>query len=236
MRFLSSSKNPEHNLPDYIKVVHSKRARRLALRLDSKERVVRLTIPAGVSMRKAQNFAEEHDGWITEQLAALPSTTPFVHGAKIPVLGQLRRVEITLDDTVKRTSIVLDGKVLRVKTNKDDPSARITRFLKKLSKETLTQLSEEKAAEIDKTISSITVRDTKTRWGSCSEDGSISYSWRLIFAPYEAMDYVVAHEVAHLEHMDHSKRFWSLCTKLSDDYVEGKYWMQNHGKELMAFG
>ena len=109
------------------------------------------------------------------------------------------------------------------------------RYLKKLVKDEISILAHEKATKIDQTINKIHVRDTKTRWGSCSEDGNLNFSWRLIFAPYESLDYVVGHEVAHLEHLDHSKAFWSVCRKLSDDFVEGKYWMQAHGSELMRY-
>lgn len=222
--------------PDYVHIVHSNRAKRLALRLDSKDRMIRLTIPPSVSNRHAQNFLDQHTEWMEEKILSLPPSTPFLHGTEIPVLGRLRRIDVEQSPDAKRTSISLDGGVLRVKTNKDDPSSRIERFLRKEAKNVLSQLSHDKAGMIDKAVKAITVRDTKTRWGSCSVDGALSYSWRLIFAPYEAMDYVVAHEVAHLVHMDHSKAFWGVCAQLSDDYVEGKYWMQNHGNELMAFG
>jgi hypothetical protein len=79
------------------------------------------------------------------------------------------------------------------------------------------------------------VREKKSRWGSCSSDDHLSYSWRLIFAPPAALDYVVAHEVAHLVHMNHSKAFWNLCRSLSHDFVNGQYWMKNHGHELMRY-
>ena len=88
---------------------------------------------------------------------------------------------------------------------------------------------------IEKEIKSVRVSDTKTRWGSCSHDGRLCFSWRLAFAPYEAIDYVVAHEVAHLRHLDHSKEFWTLCEELSIDYAAGKRWMKENGSELMRY-
>ena len=97
-------------------------------------------------------------------------------------------------------------------------------------------LVHEKAAEIGKDVTSVSLRDTKSRWGSCSSNGSISLSWRLIFAPWDAMDYVVAHEVAHLIHMNHGKDFWALCATLSANYSTGKKWMRTNGHELMCFG
>jgi len=225
-----------YNLPNSIQVVHSKRAQRLSLRLDSYNRIVRMTVPEGVSMHKAEQFAQTHAIWIEEQLKSLPDLAPFVDGADIPIFGQLRHVKITKNKDTKRTQITLDKKLLKVQTGCHNPNAHIVRYLKKIAKETLTILSTEKASKINQHVNAVRVRDTKSQWGSCSADGTISYSWRLIFAPYEAMDYVVAHEVAHLQYLNHSKAFWKVCMELSDDYFEGKYWMKAHGKELMAYG
>jgi predicted metal-dependent hydrolase len=104
-----------------------------------------------------------------------------------------------------------------------------------LAKKELTKLSHNKAAQLNKRLVSVDVRDTSSRWGSCAEDGRINYSWRLIFAPWEAFDYVVAHECAHLVHMDHSPAFWHVCEDLSEDYSSGKTWMKRHSDELIRY-
>lgn len=187
-------------------------------------------------MKKALRFAEEHESWMQDKLKDLAPSVTFQDGVSIPVLGHERIIDIHHDPALKRTDIKLTDTHLEVRTNQSEPQGRITRFLKKLAKEELTKTSAEKAQRIGKNIKSISIRDTKSRWGSCSHDGHLSFSWRLIFAPYEAFDYVAAHEVAHLEHLDHSKAFWSLCRDLSDDFVEGEYWMKNHGQELMRYG
>ena len=221
--------------PDYIHVRHSKRARRVALRMDTKARRFDLVVPAWMSLADAQDFAIDHDEWMQEKLAELPSGTPFADGAEIPVLGRLRRIVVEQHEK-KRTQIELLDDQLLVRTHLDDVSPRIQRFLKELALEVMSEMVHEKAAILRKKVREIQVRDTKSRWGSCSTDRKIMLSWRLILAPYEAMDYVIAHEVAHLKHMDHSKTFWAVCSELCDDYVEGKYWMRNHAQELMAFG
>ena len=226
----------DHTLPPYITLKRSKRARRMALRLDPKDRTFHLVVPNGISLKKAQRFAEEHDGWMMDKLMELPDPVPFEDGSIIPILGQNRRIHIFYDNTLRTTSINLKCHELIVTTNKEEPSIRIERYLKNLAKKELTKLAHDKADLIDKTVTNITTRDTKSRWGSCSSDGSLSFSWRLIFAPKEAFDYVVAHEVAHLEHLDHSKAFWSVCRDLSEDYFEGEYWMREHGHELMRYG
>lgn len=221
---------------DHLVIKRSARARRLALRLDPKERVINLVVPKGMSMRKAEEFAHANQLWIEERIAELPPAVPFEDGRIIPILGRDRYIDIYYDPDLKRTDVHLQAGFLTVKTNKEDPSARIERYLRGIAKDVLTELSYQKAAQIRKRITSVSVRDTKSRWGSCAQGGSLSYSWRLIFAPTVAMDYVVAHEVAHLTHLNHSQKFWNLCRDLSDDYVEGEYWMRNHGHELMRYG
>lgn len=223
-------------LPDHIQVKHSKRAKRVALRLDPIERVFHLVVPKGVSMRRAQAFAEGHESWMQKKLSALPPKMQFEDGAIIPILGVRTAIRVHHEPALKVTKVVLEDGILHVRTNKDDPSARITRFLKALIKDELTILSHEKVARIRKKIASVSVRDTKSRWGSCSSDDNLSYSWRLVFAPPEAFDYVVAHEVAHLKHLNHSDKFWDLCFELSDNFDEGKFWMDTHGSELMRYG
>lgn len=224
------------DLHDKVRIKHSPRARRVALRLDIKERIVQLIIPNGMSEKRAQEFAHDHQDWIKEKLSELPPVVEFHHGKIIPLLGKDRKIEINISSNYKRTDIDLSANALLIKTNKDDPSKRIERYLKALAKSELSEMAQAKALDIGKEIQAISVRDTKSRWGSCSEDAKLSFSWRLIFAPTAAMDYVVAHECAHLIHINHSKAFWALCRDLSLDFVEGEYWMRNHGSNLMRYG
>ncbi|MBI1300396.1 MAG: DUF45 domain-containing protein [Alphaproteobacteria bacterium] len=219
-----------------VRVKKSKRAKRIALRLDPVERVMHLVVPANMSLKRAYQFAQTHEEWVKETLAKLPKPVEYQNGMILPIFGDEMKLCIQNREVIKRTKIDYAPGIMTVTTNLEDPSLRITHHLKNLAKKGLAEMASEKADEIGQTISSIAVRDTKSRWGSCSHDKSIAFSWRLIFAPYAAIDYVVAHEVAHLVHMDHSKEFWSLCRSLSHDFVEGKYWMQNHGNELMRYG
>lgn len=226
----------EIDFPEPIRVKHSTRARRLALRLDPKERVINLVVPKGVSLKKAHDFARFHETWIAKAMMELPPVIPFMHERTIPILGADRIIRIENAAHFKTTDIQLLPAELIVRTNKDDPASRIERYLKNLVKEKIEEMAKAKALDIGKPIRTISIRDTKSRWGSCSEDGKLSFSWRLIFAPSLAMDYVVAHEVAHLVHLNHGQRFWNLCRNLSIDFVEGEYWMRNHGHELMRYG
>jgi predicted metal-dependent hydrolase len=214
----------------------SPRARRLALRLDSDGRIVNLVVPPRASLEKAREFALLHQDWIRERLADLPEPIPFADGALIPLAGIPRRLRIEHDPAHRRTSISLTEDEILVRTNKDDPSMRLVRFFKEQAKEHISALAHDKAARIGKKIAAIQVRDTRSRWGSCSHDGNLSFCWRLIFAPAEALDYVVAHEIAHLAHMNHGPKFWAQCAALCDDYGRGKRWMRASGKELMRYG
>lgn len=208
----------------------------MALRLDPAERVVKLVLPKNMSLRKASKFVDKHRQWIDEQLVKLPPLVTLSHGNVIPVLGQDRRINIHYDPAVRRTDITLEPDEIVIHTNKDDPSTRLQRFLKTLAKEEISKLAASKADQIGKDIKSIQCRDTKTRWGSCSPDGKLSFSWRLIFAPYASLDYVVAHEVAHRVHMDHSKNFWKVCESLSANYTEGRGWMAKNSHSLLRYG
>ncbi len=223
-------------IKDLVTVKRSKRAKRVALRLDPIERVINLVVPNKMSLKKAYLFAQAHEDWVRQTLDNLAPPIAFTNGAVIPIFGDSIMINIEHNQDLKRTILKQYDDVLTVKTYMDDPTNRITTHLKKLARTGLADMASEKAAIIGKDVSSISVRDTKSRWGSCSTDGKISFSWRLIFAPYDAIDYVVAHEVAHLTHMDHSKDFWTQCRELSSNFVEGKYWMQNHGNELMRYG
>ncbi len=230
-------KEPETvEFPDHIQVKRSARARRMALRFDPKDRAFHLILPRGTSLTRAYRFAEEHDDWMLDNLRKLPEAIPYEDGTVLPIFGRNRRIEIIYDPSRKTTEIELKLTKLQVLTNQKDPSSRIERFLKRLVLGELEKLSREKARRIREPLQNVSVRDTKSRWGSCNSEGNISYSWRLVFAPHEALDYVVAHEVAHLRHLDHSAKFWALCRKLSEDFLEGQFWMQNHGHELMRFG
>lgn len=211
------------------------RAKRMALRLDTRGRVVNLVIPKRASIRSAYHFAREHERWIQQQISTLPDQIHLQDGVQISILGQEITLQIHYNATLKRTDIKLEKDILSVSTNKEDPTSRIKRFIINHAREKITKLAHEKAALINKKISKIELKDTKTRWGSCSHDGALSFSWRLIFAPMDAFDYVIAHEVAHLKHMDHSPTFWKQCESLSENYSLGKSWMRNNSDLLHRY-
>ncbi|MGE4314288.1 MAG: M48 family metallopeptidase [Pseudobdellovibrionaceae bacterium] len=239
MRWLYQNSSPARfdtlELPKDVQLRHSKRSTRLALRLNPKKRVIELVVPPRATTTQARLFLNSHQDWIAKTLSSLPQSFEFAHGSEMPLFGS--NMTLFFDDhmTGRGPKIRLEEGILRISSDLNEPQLRLKRFIKAEMKALLTRLSIEKAQEIDKTVASVTVRDTSSRWGSCSPDGHLSYSWRLAFAPYDSIDYVVAHEVAHLVHMDHSANFWNLTEKLSKDYKKGKGWMRNHASELMRY-
>jgi len=223
-------------IEDLVNIKRSKKAKRVALRLDPVERVINLVVPERMPLKTAYSFARQHENWVRKTLEKLPNTIAFTHGTALPVFGDSVRLDITTDPTLKRTTLKQYDDILNIKTYQNDPTSRITTHLKKIARAGLSDMASEKADTINKVIKSVSIRDTKSRWGSCSQDGHLSFSWRLIFAPYSSIDYVVAHEVAHLIHMDHSRDFWNLCNELSFDYKNGKHWMKQNGNSLMCYG
>ena len=113
---------------------------------------------------------------------------------------------------------------------------RVRDFLKAEARREMSERAFAKARQIDRPIASLTLRDTRSRWGSCTPDGALSLSWRLVLAPLEVLDYVVAHEVAHLAHMNHGQRFWALTAKLTDQVEGPQRWLRDNGARLLRYG
>lgn len=224
------------NISPYLEVRISSRARRMALRLDASRRRVCLVIPKRASLKNAYNFALANRDWIERRVREIPDTIALADGVVIPLLGRQVKISIEQTSSVRVTEIVLTESALLVKTRLDDIEPRILRFLKKLAAEEFRKIADEKAAQIGKKVMKFDLRDMKTRWGSCSTSGHMTLSWRLLFAPYEAYEYVISHEVAHLIHPNHGPRFWKLCRELSTDFPTGHTWMKRNGSELMRFG
>lgn len=224
------------NISARLKLRVSKRARRMTLRLDPETRAMHLIVPPRMDLGDAVDFAGQHRAWIREKLSSLPKAVPFIDGAIMPVAGRDHYLEIIQDDERRNTKITVKNRIMCVETPLDDPSLRIERYLRDWIQTEIDELAREKAAQIRRRIGDVRVRDTKSRWGSCAEDGNLSFCWRLVFAPREVIDYVVAHEVAHLVHFDHSPAFWRLCDRLSVDMAYGRDWLKEYGQTLMSYG
>lgn len=213
----------------------STRSKRLTLRVDQKNNGIHCIIPKYAGFEDICRFIERQESWILARIEDLPPPIAFEDGAIIPIFGQEKRIKIT-SATGRITKIKQQDDILLVESARENPSSNIKKWLIEQARDDLTWRSHDKAAQISKSIKDITLRDTGSRWGSCTSEGRISYSWRMVFAPEFVRDYICAHEVAHLKHMDHSAAFWDLCDQMSDNMPRGREWLKIYGRELMRYG
>lgn len=212
----------------------SPRARRVGLRIDAAARRVELVLPHGVPPEIGLRFLRDKRGWVQGRLSALPRPVPFAEGALIPVLGVLHRIRRSLDAAAPPVTIA-DGEI-RVRGEPEHLPRRVRDHLAMLARDELAKRARPLASRVDRKVTRVSVRDTKSRWGSCSASGNLSFSWRLIFAPEEVVDYVVAHEVAHLVEMNHGPRFWRLVDSLAPGNDRPRAWLDRHRAELLSYG
>ena len=204
------------------------RARRMSLRVGRSDGQVSLTLPPRVSLAEAEAFARDRAGWIAGNVAAAPAPVEVAVGATIPLRG--RPVAVIAGDG--RSARLRDGTIA---VPRDAHSGRRVRaLLTELGRSHLVEAVDRYAAAIDRRPTKLTVRDTRSRWGSCTSRGGLMLSWRLVMAPPEVLDYVAAHEVAHLVHMDHSARFWAQVGALMPGYARPRDWLRREGASLHA--
>ena len=206
----------------------------MRLRLDEKRSVLKLTGPLRMNRKAALDWAAEQREWVETQLGAMLPAEPFVSGASVPFEGDDVRLEWRPD--AARTPKLADG-VLVSGGPTEGFSRRIESFFKRRAVETLSLETQEIAEKAGVTLRSVSVGDADTRWGSCSSSGRIRYSWRLILAPRQVRRYVVAHEVAHLVHLDHGRAFKALERKLFEgDADAARLLLRRIGGRLKRIG
>ena len=217
-----------------LRVRVSRRARRLALRIDVAAREVELVLPRGVSRARGLAFLAERRGWVLARLGALPQRVPFAAGSVVPVLGLPRRIVVESDPAAPPVAIT--DREIRVRGEPAHLARRVRDHLAQLARAEFSRRARLLAAAIGRKIARIAVRDGKSRWGSCSSSGNLSFSWRLILAPESVLAYVVAHEVAHLAEMNHSRRFWQLVERLAPHSAEARGWLRRNRSRLLCYG
>ena len=216
-----------------LKMRQSRRARHLSLRLDPAEDAVELVLPRGVALSEGLRFAEAKSGWIMTRLALRPPPVPFAPGAMIPYRGIEHVVE---HRPAARGGVWCEEGRLCVSGDAAFLARRLRDWLRREALRHLDARARAKAAIVERSVLRVAVRDTRSRWGSCAHGGTINFSWRLIFAPDPVLDYVVAHEVAHLVHAHHGPRFWRLVEKLTPEVQASRDWLRRHGERLMRYG
>ncbi|MFV0625753.1 MAG: M48 family metallopeptidase [Alphaproteobacteria bacterium] len=215
-----------------VKVTVSSRSKKLNLKIDNKEKTPSLSIPKFCSEKKAVDFVIKNQNWIFDKIENLVTTKRFEDGDVISIFGQ----ELTISHAPQtRSGVHIIENKLVVSGEESFIHRRTQDFIKKMAKIKFYDLSKIKAEQINCKLNNVIIKDTKTRWGSCSSKNNINYNWRIALAPYYVFEYLVCHEVAHLRHQDHSKDFWNTVKELSPSYLEGKNWLKNNGKTLYSY-
>jgi hypothetical protein len=220
-----------------VQMRRHRQARRYTLRIHATSREVVLTMPPRGSVKQAKEFAEKHGAWIAARLNRLPDAAPFVHGAILPVRGYDHRIEHRRG---ARGTVWIETResehLLCVAGRESHLPRRVRDYLKREAKRDLEVASRLAAQALGVEIRRVSVRDQSSRWGSCSSTGVLSYSWRLILAPSFVLDYLAAHEVAHLIEMNHSRRFWRLVERICPQMGRAKAWLDAYGADLHRYG
>jgi predicted metal-dependent hydrolase len=213
------------------------RATRYTLRVQATNRAIMLTMPMRGSVREAKAFAERNGGWIAARLKRLPQAIPFADGLELPLRGVPHRIahRSGARGTVW-TETGSDMPLLIVAGDRAHLARRVRDFLKREAKRDLDAASRRYAAQLGVAIKRISIRDQSSRWGSCTAAGVLSYSWRLILSPPHVLEYLAAHEVAHLVEMNHSRRFWRVVERICPDWERAKAWLNTQGTALHRYG
>ena len=219
------------NIPIYIR--QSSRARRILLKVGPYDRKVEVVTPADVSASEGLKFARSQARWVAGRLSHICEKVPFIDGSTFPLLDQ----PVTIKQTDNRSAIpILLKNELLVGGQSDTISGRVRRWLCDRAAKEIKPRVIAMSELLGRKPARISMRDTRTRWGSCSSAGNLNFSWRLVMAPESVLDYVVAHEVAHLCELNHGSRFWTLVDTLCEDVTNARAWLRVNGAHLHRYG
>lgn len=223
-----------------LRIRRNRRAKRLILRADPATGGAVVTCPPWVSDAEARAFAEKQEGWIRDRLAAAPAVVPFGDGIEIPFLGDPHLIRHRPDARggvwIEPAGLPGDRPEIHVTGLAEHLPRRLGDWLKREARRRIMPKAAEAAAQLDVQFGRVTLRDTRSRWGSCAANGNLSFSWRLVMAPERVLNYVVVHEVAHLREHNHGPRFWALVETLIDDMVDCRNWLRDEGAALHMIG
>ena len=214
------------------------KARRLILRLDERRREAVAVAPSSRQIKDAAAFAAERADWISMRLQHLPEPVRFEEGATIQYRGEPLLLTAEGEGRIAKLwpADEASPKLLSVPGDPDTMAQRVVRYLKKQAKADLTRSVKRHCETLSVDYKGISITDTRSRWGSCTYDGQLAFSWRLIMAPAGVLDYVAAHECAHLLEMNHSPKFWSKVAVCCPDWKRQRAWLRTHGAGLQSAG
>jgi predicted metal-dependent hydrolase len=215
--------------PVEVHLKRSARARRFSLRVSRLDGKVTLSIPLRAREGEALAFLKGQEGWLRQTLQGMPDSIvqPVGFGSMVPVEGR----DLQVGPGTGR-SIRVEGDQILVPGDPASAGARLAAWLKVLARDRLARASTHYAGLVDRPYATLALRDTRSRWGSCSPDGRLMYSWRLIMAPPAVLDYVAAHEVAHLVEMNHSTAYWTVVSRICPGWQAQRAWLHQNGQTL----
>lgn len=215
--------------PVTVALRRSARAKRFSLRVSRADGRVSLSLPHWAPEAEALAFLRDREGWLRRQLASAPAIRRPEIGGRIPICGEDRPISCGGG----RSARLLGGGVQVPQGPRVGP--RVRALLQAMARDRLAAACDHHAAALGRSYGRLTLRDPRSRWGSCSSKGDLMFSWRLIMAPPDVLDYVAAHEVAHLAEMNHSRRFWDVCERLCPGYRAPRTWLKAEGARLLAW-
>lgn len=218
-----------------LRIVENDRARRLTLRIDAGGQGLRITVPPGLRRGEVDKFLQRHQGWLEQRLAKVPDRPQVRPGIKLPLYGVPHMI---VHEPGKRGTVSVgsddNGPTLVIHGDRVHLPRRLTDYLKREARREIEALVEKHTAKVGRKAKAVRFKDTSSRWGSCTSDGNLSFSWRIMMAPRPVINYLVAHEVAHLKEMNHGPKFWKLCEELCPDTERCKAWLKKNGSALQA--
>ncbi len=221
--------------PVEVHLKRSVRTRRFSLRVSRLDGKVTLSIPVRARDAEAMAFLRGQEGWLRATLEAMPESAVTQVGLGVAIM--VEGLALTLAQGSGRP-IRVEGDLLLVPGDPAQASVRVAAWLKVLARDRLARASSHYAGLLGRRHTRLTLRDTRSRWGSCSPDGALMYSWRLIMAPPSVLDYVAAHEAAHLVEMNHSPAYWAVVGRIFPGWQTQRAWLHEHGQALhrLRFG
>jgi predicted metal-dependent hydrolase len=225
-----------------IEVRRHPAARRLTLRVSKTKRAVIVTVPADCQMEEAGRFVKSNLDWVRDRLGRVPAPVPFDDGARIPLRGRVHCLCFLGAGRARQVVEVAEAGAggglprLLVSGRLEHASRRLRDWLHEQARADLESCVGRHTRTLGVKARSISLRDQTSRWGSCTAGGFLSFSWRLILAPAHVLDYVAAHEVAHLVEMNHGPRFWKQVARCMPRLEEAKRWLRSHGADLHRYG
>lgn len=209
------------------------RAKRISLRIDPAQRAVIITLPPGITQKAGLSFLHDHTHWISKALADLPPRA--METGFLPVEGHT--ISLISEPHAQR-GVWMDEKGIHISGQKEHHERRLKDFLKILAQKRITESVTSYSHKMSLFPTHVTLRDTKTRWGSCTKQGHMMLSWRLLLAPSAIRDYVIVHELAHLRYFHHKPAFWTLvdlyCPQNQQGRVNAEIWLKTHGGSLLS--